>query len=155
MLSAQISLTLSRHPSISSISSGKSSGLHPVSAQSCCIYVRAGRHVFVRLREEVHRSKSFISSSLLLQQCPACLVRLILNFFYSFRDGWKVGVELLLCRVLSSGLVQYCSQYSYVVAVKLFLNPVFLLIILKLIIFDFRFLLPTFESRTFQSWYFT
>ena len=36
MLSAQISLTLSRHPSLSSIASGRSSGQHTVSAQSCC-----------------------------------------------------------------------------------------------------------------------
>ena len=35
--SARISLTLSRHPSLSSITSGRSSGPHPVSAQSCCM----------------------------------------------------------------------------------------------------------------------
>ena len=35
--SAQISLTLSRNPSLSSIASGRSSGIHPVSAQSCCM----------------------------------------------------------------------------------------------------------------------
>ena len=34
--SAQISLGLSRHPSLSSIASGRSSGLHSKSAQSCC-----------------------------------------------------------------------------------------------------------------------
>ena len=34
-LSAYISLTLSRHPSLSFIASGRSSGLHPVLAQSC------------------------------------------------------------------------------------------------------------------------
>ena len=39
--SARISLTLSRHPSLSSIASGWSSGLHPVSTLSCCIYVVA------------------------------------------------------------------------------------------------------------------
>ena len=32
-----ISLTLSRHPSLSSIASGTSSRLHPVFAQSCCV----------------------------------------------------------------------------------------------------------------------
>ena len=36
-LSARISLTLSRHPSLSSIAFGRSSRLHPVSAQSCCM----------------------------------------------------------------------------------------------------------------------
>ena len=73
---ARISLTLSRHFSLSSIASGRSSGLHPVSSQSCCIYVRAGRPAFARPNMGVHWSTSLMSSSLLLQQCPACLVRL-------------------------------------------------------------------------------
>ena len=47
---AQISLTLSRHPSLLSIAPARSSRLHPVSAQ-----------------EGVHRSMSLMSSSLLLQ----------------------------------------------------------------------------------------
>ena len=68
--SAQISLTLSCHPSISSIVSGRSSRLHPVltllyvgsSYSSClCLSMWGG---------------SLMSSSLLLQRCPACLVRL-------------------------------------------------------------------------------
>ena len=36
---------------------------------------------FARPREEVHRSTSLTSSSQILQQCPACLVRLILIVF--------------------------------------------------------------------------
>ena len=76
--SARISLTLSRHPSPSAIASGRSSGLHPVSTQSCCMYVRAGYPAFDRPCEEVHKSTSLMSLSLLLQQCSACLVRLIL-----------------------------------------------------------------------------
>ena len=35
--SARISLTLSCHPSLSSIASGRSLGLHPVSIQNCCM----------------------------------------------------------------------------------------------------------------------
>ena len=73
---ARISLTLSRHFSLSFIASGRSSGLHPVSSQSCCMYVRAGRPAFARPYVGVHRSTSLMSSSLLIQQCPACLVRL-------------------------------------------------------------------------------
>ena len=73
---ARISLTLSRHFSLSFIASGKSSGLHPVSSHSCCMYIRAGRPAFARPYVGVHRSTSHMSSSLLLQQCPACLVRL-------------------------------------------------------------------------------
>ena len=80
-LSARIPLTLSRYPSLSSIASGRSSGLHPVSAQSCCMQVRAGRHAFARPCEGVHRSTSLMNSSLLLQKCPAYLVRLILIVF--------------------------------------------------------------------------
>ena len=40
----------------------------------------------------------------------------------NFRNGWKVAVQLLLYRVLSLGLVQYFSQHSCVIAVKLFLH---------------------------------
>ena len=44
----RISLTLSRHFSLSFIASSWSSGLHPVSSHSCCMYVRAGRSAFAR-----------------------------------------------------------------------------------------------------------
>ena len=73
---ARISPTLSRHLSLSFIASGRSSGLRPVSSHSCRIYVRAGLPAFARPYVGVHRSTSLMSSSLLLQQCPACLVRL-------------------------------------------------------------------------------
>ena len=73
---ARISQTLSRHFSLSFIVSGRSSGRHPVSSHSCCMYVRAGRPAFAWPYAGVHRSTSLMSSSLLLQQCPACLVRL-------------------------------------------------------------------------------
>ena len=75
-LVARISLTLSRHSSLSFISPGRSSGQHPVSSHSCWMYVRAGRPAFARPCVGVHKSTSLMSSSLLLQQCPACLVRL-------------------------------------------------------------------------------
>ena len=73
---ARISLTLSRHFSLSFIASGRSLGLHPVSSHSCCMYVRADRSAFAWPYVGVHRSTSLMSSSLLLQQCPASLVRL-------------------------------------------------------------------------------
>ena len=75
-LVAQISLTLSRHSSLSFIAQGRSSGQHPVSSHSCWMYVRAGRPAFARPCVGVHKSTSLMSSSLLLQQCPACLARL-------------------------------------------------------------------------------
>ena len=73
---ARISLTFSRHFSQSFIDFGRSSGLHPVSSRSCYMYVRAGRPDFAWPYAGVHRSISLMSSSLLLQLCPACLVRL-------------------------------------------------------------------------------
>ena len=76
VLLARISLTLSCHSSLLFITSGRSSGLRPVSSQSYYMYVWAGRPAFVRPYEGIHRSTSLMSSSLLLQQCPACLVHL-------------------------------------------------------------------------------
>ena len=73
---AWISLTLSHHFSLLFIASGRSSGLHLVSSHSCCMYVRAGRPALARPYVGMHRSISLMSSSLLLQQCPVCLVRL-------------------------------------------------------------------------------
>ena len=73
---ARISLTLSHLFSLTFIASGRSSGLHPVYSHCCCMYVRDGFPAFARPYVGVHRSSSLMSSSLLLQQCPACLVRL-------------------------------------------------------------------------------
>ena len=110
---ARISLTFSRHFSLLFIASGRSSGLHPVSAQSCCMYVRAGRAAFARPYVGVHRSASLMSSSLLLQQCPACLVCLAWIVFV-MGGKWPYSWCLVGC---CQGLVQYCSQYSCVIAV--------------------------------------
>ena len=75
VLVTRISLTLSRHFSLSFIASGRSSGLHPISSHSCWMYVHAGCPAFARPYVGVHKSTSLMSLSLLLQQCPACLVR--------------------------------------------------------------------------------
>ena len=53
---ARISVTLSRHFSLSFIASGRSSGLHPVSSHSCWMYVRADRPAYARPYVGVHRS---------------------------------------------------------------------------------------------------
>ena len=111
---ARISLTLSRHFFLLFIASGRSSGLHPVSSLSCCMYVRAGRPAFVWPYAGVHRSTSLISSSLLLQQCPACLVRLT---WIVFVMGGRWPYSWCLVGVLPPGLIQYCSQHSWVIAV--------------------------------------
>ena len=74
VLVARISLTLSRHSSLSFIALGRSSGQHPVSSHSCWMCVRADCPAFARPCVGVHKSTSLMSSSQLLQQCPACLV---------------------------------------------------------------------------------
>ena len=76
VLAARISLTLSHHSSLSFIALGRSPGQQPVFSHSCWMYVRAGRPAFARPYVGIHKSRSLMSSSLLLQQCPACLVRL-------------------------------------------------------------------------------
>ena len=112
---ARISQNLSRHSSLSFIASGRSSGLHPVSSQSCCMYVRAGRPAFVRPYEGVHRRTSLMSSSLLLQQCPACLVRLTWIVFV-MGGKWPYS----WCFV---GCCLHRSQHFCVIAVYLFFSP--------------------------------
>ena len=59
-LVARISLTLSRHSSLSFIALGRSSGQHPVSSHSCWMYVRAGRPAFARPCVGVHKSTSLL-----------------------------------------------------------------------------------------------
>ena len=58
-----------------------------------------------------------MSSSLLLQQCPASLIRLTLIVFV-MEGRWPYSCG---CGVLPPGLVQNCSHHSCVVTVKLFL----------------------------------
>ena len=114
VLEARISVTLSRHSSLSFITLGRSSGQQPVSSHSCWMYVRAGRPAFARPCVGIHKSTSLMSSSLLLQQCPACLVRLT---WIVFRDRGQVAVQLVSCGVLLPGLVQDCTQHSCAIAI--------------------------------------
>ena len=93
---ARISLTLYSNFSLSFIASGRSSGLHAVSSHSCCMYVRAGRPSFAWPYAGVYRRTSQMSSSLLLQQCPVCLVRLTCMVFV--RGGrWPYSWCLVGC----------------------------------------------------------
>ena len=93
---SRISLTLSRHFSLSFIASCRSSGLHPVSSHSCRMYVRAGRPALARPYVGVHRSSSLMSSPLLPQQCPACLVRLTWMVFV-MGGRWPYSWYLVVC----------------------------------------------------------
>ena len=130
---AQISLTLSRHISLSFIASGRSSGLHPVSSHSRCMYVHAGRPAFARPYVGVHRITSLMSSSLLLQQCPVCLFRLSWMVFVMGGSGLIVdalrGVAartylillatfLYNCRLASSPVVFLASRWCIHTAVS-------------------------------------
>ena len=63
VLVARISLTLSRHSSLSFIALGRSSGQHPVSSHSCWKYVRAGRPAFARPCVGIHKSTSLKDES--------------------------------------------------------------------------------------------
>ena len=109
---ARISLTLSRHFSLSFIASGRCSGLHPVSSHSCWMY----QLVILILPGYTcvggHRSTSLMSSFLLLQQCPACLVCLTWIVFvmggrwpYSWCFG---GVAARTCSILLAAFLCNC-----------------------------------------------
>ena len=114
VLPARISLTLSRHSSLSFIASGWFSGLHPVSSQRCCISVHAGRPAFARLYEGGGGGNwrtSLMSSSQLLQQCPACLVRLTLLVFVM---GGRWPYSWCFMGVLPPGLVNLPSRFFYI-----------------------------------------
>ena len=91
-----ISLTLSLHVSLSFIVSGRSTEFHPVSSHSCCMYVRAGRPAFDWLYAGVHRSTWLTIWSLLLQQCPACLLRLA-RIVFVIGGRWPYSWRLVGC----------------------------------------------------------
>ena len=123
---ARTSLTLSRHSSLSFIALGRSSGQHPVSSHSCWMYVRAGRPAFARPCVGIHKSTSLMCSSLLLQQCPACLVRLTWIVFviggrwpYSWclvgcccQDLFRIARSSLCLLTVTCQLKFYFKQFS-------------------------------------------
>ena len=96
---ARISLTLSRHFSLSFIASSRSSGLH-----SCCMYVRAGRPAFAR--PYVGGPQEYIPYEL-VSASPAVSYISGSSNLDSFRDGRKMAVQLVPFVVLPPGLVQY------------------------------------------------
>ena len=78
------------------------------------MYVRAGRPGFARPCEGVHRNTSLMSSSLLLQQCLAYVVRLTLIVFvmggtwpYS---SWLWSVGSRICSILLAAFLYSCCQ---------------------------------------------
>ena len=115
-LSARISLTFSRH------------------VVHCFRHVlRATSRISIELLYVVLSWSSCLCSSIwkgpleyvtykLVPTSPAVSSMSGSSNLYSFCDGWQVALQLLLCGVLPSGFVHYCSQHSCVVAVKLFLH---------------------------------
>ena len=74
-------------PSLSSIAPGRLFKLLPASTQSWWRYVFASRQTLAHSYATVYRRTSLMSSSLLLQQCPACLVR-DTWMFYEIGGKW-------------------------------------------------------------------
>ena len=72
------------------------SGLHCISSHSCCMYVQAGRPAFARHYVWVHRGTSLMNSSLIPQQCAACLVHLAWIVFV-MRGRWSYSWCLVGC----------------------------------------------------------
>ena len=132
VLVARISLTLSRHFSLSFIASDRSSGQHPVSSHSCWMYVRAGRPAFARPCVGVHKSTSLMSSSLLLQQYPACLVRLTWIVFviggrwpYNSKfEHLNVPGKKLNVNNFSKQISFQEKKYSVTLGFKIYFHPV-------------------------------
>ena len=121
MLVARISLALSRHFSLSFIASGRSSGLHPVSSHSYWMYVRAGRPAFARPCMGVHKSTSLMSSFLLLQQCPACLVRLTWIVFVIW-GRWPYSWCLVGCCRKDLFKIMHLFIYHFIIALSQILS---------------------------------
>ncbi len=82
------------------------------------LYVRAGRPAFARPYAGVHRNTSLMSSSLLLQQCPACLVRLTCIVFV-MEGKWPYSWCLVGCwhqdlfNIALNIKKKWLWQYSY------------------------------------------
>ena len=91
-----ISMNLFHPPSQSPIAPARSSKLNPVAAQNYSIEVLAGRTAFTRPCEGVHQRISLISSSLLLHQYHAYVVRLTLIIFV-MGSKWPSSCCFLEC----------------------------------------------------------
>ena len=85
--------------------------------RTVCIQVLTGRPAFARPCEGVHGSMSLMSSSPLLQQCPACLVSLTWIVFVM--DGrWPYSCCFVGCcfqdffNIARSILVYFCLAFS-------------------------------------------
>ena len=82
------------------------------------MYVRAGRPAFARPYAGVHRRTSLMRSSLLLQQCPACLVRLTWIVFV-MGGRWPYSWCFVGCcrqdlfNIARNITQEFCEQYMH------------------------------------------
>ena len=106
VLPARIFLILSCHLSLSFIASGRSSRLYSMSVQSSRRLVLAGHPTLARRCEGVQRRTSLTGSSLILQQCPVCLVRLIWRVF-EMGGGWLYNCwwNIIQSKLKSLGII--------------------------------------------------
>ena len=80
------------------------------------MYVRAGCPAFALQYAGVHRSTSLMSSSLLLQQCPACLVR-VSWIAFGMEAGGRIfsalwGVATRTCSIVLATFLCNCRPAS-------------------------------------------
>ena len=94
--STYISMTISRQPSLSFIVPERSYAQHPVSSHSWSMWVLGGRPTLACSCVGFYRRTSLMSSSLFLQQCPACLVR-ITHMVYKMGGKWPYSSFLVGC----------------------------------------------------------
>ena len=104
---ARISMTISHQPSLSFIVPGRSSAQHPTSSHSWSMWVLGGRPTLACPCVGFHRRTSLMSSSLLLQLCPACLVRITRMVC----DRGQVAMQLFPHGVLFPRFVQDRTQH--------------------------------------------
>ena len=112
-----VSLALFYHLSLSSIAYGSSFRLHPVFRAVVDRFQQVAQHLLVRVKSftGVHRfwvrpyfsSRSRMSSFSNLE---------------GFRDGRLVAIQQQICGLLPPGFVQYRSQHSWAITLKLFLH---------------------------------
>jgi len=91
----------------------------PCTASSICwsMYIFTQRSTLVCLCADFHRKMSFTSLSLILQQCPACLVHLT-RMVWVISGKWPYSCFLVGCcfynlfKITYCILVQFLSSYS-------------------------------------------
>ena len=118
VLTVRISLNLFHHLSLSSFASSRSSRLYPVSVQSCCWLVPFGQPTPAPPYEGVLWRTSLMSSFVLCQQCPACLVRLIWMVMRWGVGSCTVAISWdVASRICLIWLVTFLCNYRQVLSV--------------------------------------